>query len=187
MLYRKGFYNIKESVFFILLSSSDYVDNLFDLFFNIIISDEYTEEIYELGILKIITKIEFYLPINVSYSLNQYDKVRLDSFLKKYFIKLKKILSIYVNCGNNMFMTKRFTKIINIKAKLMIQFLKILGEYDYNYSRFVTHNLNIDQNNILEYYNEKFVSDNLNDNYDFQILNEYGMLNEYHYEYDISR
>jgi hypothetical protein len=132
-VYKTQFFDMKNSCFLNVIGnmSSEDLNNyralLADYFISYILSRKHVDENFDMSIINIITKLLFFDVRKMQQTFLNCIGENNDFFIN-YHSKFQKITVISYTTAKNFFMYKRFSKYINMKAKLMIQFLQLLGE-----------------------------------------------------------
>jgi hypothetical protein len=132
-LYKTQFFDIKSTCFLNVIGhiNTEDVNNYRELmakyFISYIKAKIHVDENFDMSIISIITKLLFF-------DVRKMQETFLNcigednKFFINYHSKFQKITVLSYTTAKNFFMYKRFSKYINMKAKLMMQFLQLLGE-----------------------------------------------------------
>jgi hypothetical protein len=127
--YRKQFKNIRETSFFVVLGnlSTDPVIRkaIANLFFKYYEKNIYLDEDFEYTITYIITKILYFDTHKYQDILSS---ILTDNFFINYFSRIQTALSIYTAACDKFYTHNKYAKYMNMKTKIMLQFIQLLGE-----------------------------------------------------------
>jgi hypothetical protein len=129
--YEVQFIDIKNTNFLELLRDigamdiNNYRELLADYYISYINSQLHVDEKFDINITEIITKVVYF---NLQEMQQILQKLINRKFLSIYCSQLQRIINVCATTSMNFFIQKRFYGYINMKSKLMIQFIQLLGE-----------------------------------------------------------
>jgi hypothetical protein len=155
--YKEKFKNIKDTSFFIVLNNlsteANVCKSISNLFFTYYEQGVFIDEDFEFSLAHMITKILYY-------DTRKYQDIMStilnDKFFINYFDRVQTCMAIYISACDKFYTNNRYSTYMNMKTKIMLQFLQLLGEGFYTgFLDKIFNNIEITQEQYNNFYKIK--------------------------------
>jgi hypothetical protein len=174
--YMAKFIDIRNTCFLAVIGNistedvTNYRELLVNYFRTYITCKKHVDENFDMSIISIITKTLFF---DVRKMQDTFEMaLQDDQFFINFHSKFQKITVLSYTTAKNFFMYKRFSRYINMKAKLMLQFLQLLGEgFNKGFHQKILYPIETDKLPSQLFYDEELMYDKKR--YRFKLYTDY--------------